>query len=321
MVMLDSLDPADPADGLVVLKHRVSQWVEAAATREDWVPAVWPDLCRTLATLRQALAPDAWAAARAWLQGSEIAAAALEDPFTCHSWDRPHGVVADGVLLDHVYGHPAVAAALRAATPVGRAVHAEMMRRPLFTALRERRGRLAGAVRQAAARRGAAVLTLAAGHLREAALLEDSELPARWVAADEDNRALTEIRRNPRPGIEPVRGSLERLATRGKASPEFDLVTCAGPLDGLGEAASTQLAAAAFGAVRPGGRLLLVVPGPGAAADAGYLEALMDWPLAIRDETALRRSLSGMPAEEVAASAIEAGEGAALLYATVTKAG
>lgn len=295
----------------------MAAWVGRAG-EAGWVAWAFGELHAELAGLRQGLPPAAWASLRGWLRGTEMAAAALEDPFTAHGWDRPRGIPGDAVMLGFIEGEASLAPLLARATPLGRELHAMLMARPWAEALRERRLILARLVAKAA---GGRVATLGAAHLREAALLADPELPRSWLALDEDAAAVEEVARAGRKGVVARRGGADVLFDDPRHVRGFDLVVCARPLEALDEAASRALVVGLFRLVAPGGRLVACVPLAGAATDAGYLDALAGWPLRLREDAWANDLAAAVPASTVAALEVFQGANGALGYAVLRKAG
>lgn len=143
-----------------------------------------------LHALRRDLHPSIWQLLIPIAQNHPVAEFFLQDPFTRWSFEKPRGYSGDAHLLDFIYGHPEVEEEVAAASDLGRALYAYTKDASSSVAVRERRDLLTRHVDEVAAARGARteILTIAAGHLREAAgsaaLREGGIL--RWTALDQD---------------------------------------------------------------------------------------------------------------------------------------
>ena len=101
-------------------------------------------------------------------------------------------------MMDYIYGLGEAVQAAREATPLGRAIFEYMGTRPSARAVRYRRQLIAGLIDRVAAGGEAAVLALAAGHLREAEL-SDAVQTGRirdFVAFDQDEASLAVVARD-----------------------------------------------------------------------------------------------------------------------------
>ena len=191
--------------------------------------------------------------------------------------------------LDLLYG---------ASTPTGLSpfqfgAHSWAFDMPLARSLRARRDALTELVDGAASRRPARVLTVGAGHLREAQrsrALAAGRLE-RWVAVDGDVAALRLVHETYGPaGVQPLVATPEELvADRLYGAPVldgFDLVYAAGACDGLPLDRARALTHCLFESLVPGGRLVITATAP-ELRDAAFLEAALGWQFHQRDESAL----------------------------------
>ena len=125
----------------------------------------------------------------------------MQDPFTRWSFEKPRGYSGDARLLDFIYGHESIAEQVAQSSELGKAIYAHTAQgSPPAVAVRERRDLVARFVDEIAGQREAPIdiLTLAAGHLREAdrsLALRDGRI-ARWVAIDQDPLSVGSITRD-----------------------------------------------------------------------------------------------------------------------------
>jgi SAM-dependent methyltransferase len=100
----------------------------------------------------------------------------------------------------------------------------------------------------------------------------------------------------------------------------FDLVYSAGLYDYLNEDVAMTVTEAMFRSLRPGGRLLVANFAP-ELPDIGFMEAIMDWRLIYRDETAVATLADRIPSEDVAARSITRDRLGNVVYMTIDRAG
>lgn len=169
--------------------------------------------------------------------------------------------------------------------------------------MRERRTILAHYICNAAQQAGdARIFSLACGFLREAgdaAVLKEKGIDE-LVAADQDERALSEVRRScdglP---VTALRASVREVLTGKCDLGSFDLAYSAGLYDYLGRPVAARLTEVLFSMLRPGGRLLVANFLPD-ICDVGYMETYMDWRLIYRDEQAMQELAEGIDPAQIA---------------------
>jgi extracellular factor (EF) 3-hydroxypalmitic acid methyl ester biosynthesis protein len=260
----------------------------AAALSRDPSAAQVHALIRDLDALRRSLPVEAWRAFAAAAQAHPLAAMVADDPYTRRAREKPRGYAGDAVMLDYVYDPDAVDVA--ALSPQGRATWAATTDAPSAEAVRDRRRRLAALVDEvAAARPGASVVSVAAGHAREierSAAFARGEV-ARWRCLDQDRESLAAIAARHRGDarVEPAFGSVRDLLARGLPE-SADLVYSAGLFDYLRDDVASALLQRLWHSVREGGRLV-VANFADDSGERGYMEAMMDWWLLYRDEASI----------------------------------
>src|SRR5262245_2426259 len=167
-----------------------------------------------------------------------------QDPFTYRAFSKPRGYAGDAVMMDYIYGLGETAQAARHATPLGRAIFQYMDTRPSACGVRYRRRLIANLIDRTAARGGARVLALAAGHLREVELSNAVGAGAiqDFVALDQDEASIAVIARDyAHLGVRTIEGSVRQILA-GKVNPgQFDFVYAAGLFDYLSHPVASAL--------------------------------------------------------------------------------
>jgi hypothetical protein len=223
----------------------------------------------------------------------------LEDPFTERSSAQPRGYAGDAELLDYIYGMRGP----DGASPLGRALFEYSTNGQSGSAVRERREVLARLIDETArSHSGARVLSLAAGHLREAEF--SSAIKSRtiyeFVAFDQDADSLSVINQTYGNGqLATHQGSVRSLLAEKHTYRGFHFVYAAGLFDYLAERTAKRLTRVMFDMLAPGGRLLIANFAP-SLEDIGYMEAFMRWHLIYRDEAEMAALSAEIPESEVA---------------------
>jgi SAM-dependent methyltransferase len=309
------------ADGADAASELFDKVVHEISKRS--VPEAMARLVQGLHGLRRSLSADAWRVVKSdWMQ-HPLARIVHQDPLTSWSYRKPRGYPGDATLLDLIHGEARVAADIAAATELGRAVHACTSRSAIAVGLRERRRIVADFVDRVARKTAGriSVLSLAAGHLREAdcsqALIDDQV--ARWVALDHDPDNLARLRdRFAGSAVEVRDGTPCGLVEDGYQLGHFDLISAVGLYDYLDPALAQRLTTAAFRMLKPGGTLLFSNVARGIETD-GYMETFMGWPLIDRDEDAMAKIWSDLPTEEIAVRWLFTDANQAMIYALVQR--
>ncbi len=293
----------------------------------DGVMTAFQRFRRTLRSLHAGSSAETWDSACSLLRAHPFYALVLQDPLTRHAVTKPRGYPGDPGLLDFVYRLGAAPRLLREATPEGRDVNAVTSELSLPVAARERCRILARAVDATAQRcrgRGAEILALAGGHLREASL---AHAPAeggvlRWVSLDQDPLSADEAARSHAhlPCIVPICAAVGPLMTRPLLHGRFDLVYAATLFNYLDQPTARSLMTAMLMALKPGGQAIIACP-DSSLADAPYFDAVQDWQLDMRDEASMQDLLDSLPPADVASKRVMRGTNGDLLYALVTRRG
>jgi hypothetical protein len=245
-----------------------------------------------------------------------------EDPFTYRAYSKPRGYAGDAALLDFIYGQEE-GWPVPEASALGKSIFAWTTCSSACAAVRARRGYIADLVdRLAEEVPHPDILSIAAGHLREALLSAAvrRRKVGRYVALDSDRDSLAEVQRScGRFGVEPVAASVRQLLTRRVDLGQFDFIYAAGLFDYLPLAAAQRLTWAMFQMLRPRGQLLVInflrgIP------DVGYMESYMDWKLIYRNRSDMIQLADQIPQAAIRDIHIVAEENQNVIFLKVTKA-
>ncbi|MCI0463532.1 MAG: class I SAM-dependent methyltransferase [Gemmataceae bacterium] len=184
-------------------------------------------------------------------------------------------------------------------------LYAFLLREPAASAVRARRRVLAGVIDRVADERcQPRILSVAAGHLREADLswaVQERQV-GEIVALDQDSLSLAEITRcYGHLRVRTHHSSIRPLLTGKHDLGTFDLAYAAGLYDYLNTPTAARLTENLFALLRPGGRLLVANFVPAVPA-IGYMESYMAWRLIYRTEAELAGLAAAIPRSEVASS-------------------
>ncbi|MES5097805.1 class I SAM-dependent methyltransferase [Agrobacterium sp. BA1120] len=256
-------------------------------------------------------------------QNHPVAEYLHQDPFTNWSFVKPRGYSGDAQLLDFIYGHEAVSDKVSAASPLGATLY-ECTRNSLSSAaVRERLDILTRYVDQIAEQKGpeTEILTVAAGHLREAnrstALAKGGI--KRWVALDQDPMSIGAIARDfSGTAVEAIDGSVRGLMSRKHDLGQFDFVYAAGLYDYLIDKVAITLTQRCLDMLKPGGTFLFANFAEG-IDDDGFMETFMNWALLLRSQA----DMWGIINASIDPSAFEAevffGENRNIVYGVIRK--
>lgn len=247
----------------------------------------------------------------------------LEDPFTRWSFEKPRGYSGDAQLLDFIYGHDSVAEAIASASDTGRALYTYTKDAPSSVAVRERRDILGREIDAIAAERSEPIeiLTIAAGHLREAAMT--TALGAghirRWVALDQDPQSIGSIARDYRDTpIEAIDGSITGLMANSYNLGTFDFVYAAGLYDYLSRGVAARLTRKCMSMLKPGGSFLFANFSDEIVVD-GFMETFMNWALLLRSDKDMWDIVNRSVDRNTIDARVFYGENRNIVYAMITR--
>ena len=243
-----------------------------------------------------------------------------QDPLTARAFAMSRGYQGDAELLDIIYAGDYRNCWTEPVTTLGESIFRHTIQRQAPAAVRERRRYLATQIDACCvATPGAAILSVACGHLREleVSLAFQARAFGRLVGLDRDTATLAYVERTWGPlGVEARSASIEMFLSNEPPAERFDLIYVAGLYDYLDELPAQYVTEKLFGMLHRRGRLLIgnYTPENG---DAGYMEAFMGWELAYRDAAAMRRLVQRLPAPAIASVETANDQTGAVIYLDV----
>ena len=306
---------AEVALALMIAQQRVEQGGEPAA--------IIHQLIRALHELRRRVDPSVWHALIPIVQNHPLSGFFHQDPFTRWSFEKPRGYSGDAQLIDFIYGHPSISEEIAKASPLGRALYDYTKDAPSSVAVRERRDLLTQHVDAVAAERGPGteILTIAAGHLREAdrsVALKEGRIK-RWVALDQDPLSVGLIARDFRgTPVEAIDGSVRGLLGRGYNLGQFDFVYAAGLYDYLADKVAVKLTQRCLQMLKPNG-VFLFANFADDIRDDGYMETFMNWALLLRSEADMWRIINASVDRNTVDARLEFGANRNIVYGIIQK--
>ncbi|WP_087000861.1 class I SAM-dependent methyltransferase [Rhizobium sullae] len=276
-------------------------------------------LTARLSVLRQKLPSSVWQRLAPIAREHAVAAYLLEDPLTRWSFEKPRGYSGDAQLLDFIYEHPSMRPAIEQSSVLGRDLYAYTKQASSSVAVRERRDLLTTKVDAIASERpgDSEILTIAAGHLREAdrsRALQDGAI-SRWVALDQDPLSVGLVARDfAGSAVEAVNGSVRTLLSRAQQLGRFDFIYAAGLYDYLAHNVAVKLTERCLQMLKPGGQFLFANFARDISVE-GYMETFMNWELLWRSESEMWSIIRDLPNQDRFEAKVEFGENRNVVYA------
>jgi SAM-dependent methyltransferase len=308
--------PAPGSTSWLGLQEEMDQLVEMA-----WEPGWAPAGLSRLVALCTALRAEAelWPALQASLRAHPLHRLMQEDPLVFHA-------AAPGTprasYLDLAIGHTAAAPMLSGTSRAGLDLFTVTRELPCFAMLRARTAflaRMADAV--AEQRPGARILSLSAGHLREAASVRHGDDIGTWAVLEPEHPARRIALTQVPAGVQALtmRGSLRGFGRRPFRLGCFDLVMLP-RLPKFPAADLRQIVAAAFAVLNPGGRLLVCTP-LAPVPEAAWMEAFLETEPRWTSSRELDALLDVVPAAECASRQVMPSLDGHLNYAILRRRG
>jgi extracellular factor (EF) 3-hydroxypalmitic acid methyl ester biosynthesis protein len=266
---------------------------------------------------------DDWSKAIAACRAHPLYRVFGADPVTARARAKPRGYAGDAVMIDYIYQGIPRAERFKIGS-LGAALFAATTSSSSAVAVRERRHLLTQRIDACAARVAhPRVLSLACGHLREAANSEavSSRELGQLTAIDQDADSLAVVAEAYAavPEIIPTQGSVRDLLRGTLPLGAHDLVYAAGLYDYLPDPIAARLTRILFDALTPGGELLIGNFAPDFPT-IGYTEGFMDWRLLCRSERDLRRLCASIPADQIASIETHTDRSRCIAYLTIVRA-
>jgi extracellular factor (EF) 3-hydroxypalmitic acid methyl ester biosynthesis protein len=208
-----------------------------------------------------------------------------QDPFVRRAAEKPRGYPGDAVMIDYIYRADSLRPEIESLPAPAAVVHDFVNNGAAPRAVRYRRQFAAQVIDEVAAAKGPGtkVVSIAAGHLREAELSQAArDGIVEFVAIDQDAESLATIRQSAGAiKVETIEGSVRQLLNGQRRIPYADLVYALGLFDYLPQPVALNLTTLMLTAVRPGGVMLIPNFLPD-ITDIGWLESFLDWKLIYR---------------------------------------
>ncbi len=280
-------------------------------------------LVEEMRVMRNTLSAMVWQQIILLAQDHPINAMLQQDPFTHWSVTKPRGYSGDAVLMDLVYGHPSIEPLIAEASDLGRSIFSYTGNAPTSAGSRERRELLAKHVDEVASTRegDAEILSIAAGHLREAekSIALNEKRLKRWVAIDQDPISVGMIQNDyGTSGVEAIQGSVKGILTNRYELGEFDLIYAAGLYDYLPHKVAVSLTSKCLQMLKPGGTFLFANY-HSETPDEGYMEAFMDWSLILRTEAEVWAIIDQSVDRNTVDVEVKFGKNGTIVYAAIRK--
>ncbi len=245
-----------------------------------------------------------------------------QDPFTLRAFAKPRGYAGDAELLDFIYGREEHWDVPQGISAIGRALFDYTTMIPATEGVRARRGFIADLLDRIADEISRPhILSIAAGHLREAVLAGAFKRRkfGRFIALDSDTQSLEMVDScYSRFGVEVAPVSIRQLLMQKAELGLFDLVYSTGLFDYVQQSMAQRLTEAMFHLLKPGGRLLVANFMPG-IRDVGYMESFMAWPLIYRTRQEMLDISMKIPQADIRDIRIFTEENQHIIFLQITK--
>lgn len=280
------------------------------SSHADEAQAAFSSMLRQLSGWQRRLPSHAWRlCAIPVIRRHALHAVCCEEPFTRRAFTKPRGIPGDAVMMDYLYRRMGQSPEVTTLSRQGSLLYNCIVELPCGKAVRERCRLVAAEIdRCCATNPRAEILSLAAGHLREADLSAAlrERCFGRVLAVDQDPQSISEIEcAYGALGIQTLLSKLTPFVnlSRNDKLGYFDIIYSAGLFDYLSDKLARRLVTGLLARLRPGGVLLIPNFMPG-MSEAHYIEAFCDWWLILRNEQAMLDLLADVPAEWLGACSV-----------------
>ena len=281
------------------------------------------DLLTVLWSLKSTSTPDAWKRVCAQCLAHPLRNRIHEDPFASRCFNKPRGYPGDAVLIDYLYARRPLPEEDARLTTLGRRIFEFTLEIPAGHAVRRRRDLVASAIDELCARSPhPRILSVACGHLREAALshaVAERQVD-RFVALDQDALSLQIVESEVgHLGVTTMCNSIKSLFRGDVARDKFDFIYTTGLFDYLDDRIASKLTERMFDMLNPGGRLLIANFVPDVWCSA-YMEAFLDWNLIYRTDEQMLANAAEIDKSRMATCETFLEENRNVVFLDITKA-
>lgn len=289
----------------------------------DAVGEAMTDLLSVLWSVKSTSAADIWDRVGRQCLEHPVRNLIHEDPFAARCFQKPRGYAGDAVLIDFLYSRSCRLSEADPVSALGEQIFAYTRDISAGHAVRRRRDLMATILDETCRTVDRPhVLSVACGHLREAALSQAvlAGKTGRFVALDQDELSLQLVDREVgRLGITPVCSSIRAMFRGPLAGEKFDLIYSTGLYDYLDDRIAGKLTHRMFEMLNPGGRLVVANFAPETTCSA-YMDALLDWKLIYRDVEQMISLASTIPADEIGSQRAFIEENENIVFLDIVKA-
>lgn len=213
-----------------------------------------------------------------------VAKLILQEPMTRWSYQKPRGYSGDAVLIDYIYRHKSCDIA---DSYVGKELYGHANLASCSEAVRWRSAHVAEQIQilQNDRERKIDVISVASGHLRELAYIQDAQNKIdRFVCIDQDEQSNQEVRNTYAQYnfLEVIDDSISHVLKRKLDGQEFDFIYSSGLFDYLNDKIASRMIEILYSNLRPGG--VMIIPNfLKGITEKAYMETFMKWNLIYRD--------------------------------------
>lgn len=224
-----------------------------------------------------------------------IAKLLLQEPVTRWSFQKPRGYSGDAELIDYMYRVKSCGAN---DSYLGKELNSYITVTSAVSSVRWRSNHIAESIRnfQQNAGRKISVLSVASGHLRELAYIQNADSKiSRFLCIDQDTQSNKLVRStyNQHAFLEVIDESIVYLLKNRLEGQQFDFIYSAGLFDYLDDKVASKMIERLYSILRPGGTLIIPNFLKGITEKA-YMDTFMKWNLIYRDEEDMKRLSKGL---------------------------
>jgi len=248
-----------------------------------------------------------------------VAKLLLQEPITRWSFQKPRGYSGDAILIDYLYR---LKPCTLADSYIGRELNGIVEQGGTSKAVRWRSNHVAEEIQKLQTKldRKIDVISVASGHLRELAYINDASSKInRFVCIDQDEQSNQVVRStySHLQFVEVIDDSINYVLKRKLEGQEFDFIYSSGLFDYLNDKIASKMIEILYTNLRPGGTMIIPNFLKGITEKA-YMETFMKWNLIYRDEDDMKNlcKAAGIPAGKME---LYRGDVDRVVYVRITK--